>query len=111
MPVDTHAQAFAYIFEGDGIFADASDSIGVLTEKTLPNGKEFIQRETTGNRSLVIFSAGDEVVLQSGDLGIRFLLVSGRTYKRTGRLARPYRDEYVPGNSTSASGFKDRQFY
>ena len=35
-------------------------------------------RERTGNRSLVMFGAGDEVVVQAGDQGIRFLLVSGR---------------------------------
>jgi len=31
-----------------------------------------------GNRSLVLFDRGDEVVVQAGDEGIRFLLVSGR---------------------------------
>jgi redox-sensitive bicupin YhaK (pirin superfamily) len=35
-------------------------------------------RETAGNRSLVLFDTGDEVVVQAGDQGIRFLLVSGR---------------------------------
>ena len=31
-----------------------------------------------GNRSLVLFDSGDEVVVQAGDEGIRFLLVSGK---------------------------------
>ncbi len=31
-----------------------------------------------GNRSLVLFDQGDEVVVQAGEQGIRFLLVSGR---------------------------------
>ena len=31
-----------------------------------------------GNRSLVVFDRGDEVVVQAGDQGIRFLLVSGQ---------------------------------
>ena len=31
----------------------------------------------TGNRSLVLFDSGDEVSVQAGDEGIRFLLVSG----------------------------------
>ena len=31
----------------------------------------------TGNRSLVLFDSGDEVTVQAGDEGIRFLLVSG----------------------------------
>jgi redox-sensitive bicupin YhaK (pirin superfamily) len=30
------------------------------------------------NRSLVLFDSGDEVVVQAGDDGIRFLLVSGK---------------------------------
>ncbi len=78
LPVDTHAQAFAYIFEGDGQFRDASEPLGVLTEKTDSDGNEFVQREKTGNRSLVLFSSGDEVVVTAGHNGLRFLLVSGR---------------------------------
>jgi quercetin 2,3-dioxygenase len=38
-------------------------------------------RETTGNRSLVLFDNGDEVTVQAGDAGIRFLLVSGQPLK------------------------------
>ena len=30
-----------------------------------------------GNRSLVVFDRGDEITVQAGDEGIRFLLVSG----------------------------------
>jgi redox-sensitive bicupin YhaK (pirin superfamily) len=30
------------------------------------------------NRSLVLFDKGDEVVVEAGDEGIRFLLVSGK---------------------------------
>jgi hypothetical protein len=30
------------------------------------------------NRSLILFDRGDEVVVQAGDEGIRFLLVSGK---------------------------------
>ncbi|HMB79390.1 MAG TPA: pirin-like C-terminal cupin domain-containing protein, partial [Vicinamibacterales bacterium] len=37
-----------------------------------------VRRDETGNRSLVLFDTGDEVVVQAGDEGIRFLLVSGR---------------------------------
>ena len=33
------------------------------------------------NRSLVLFDSGDEVVVQAGDDGIRFLLVSGEPLK------------------------------
>jgi hypothetical protein len=35
-------------------------------------------RERTGNRSLVLFDSGDEVIVQAGDEGVRFLLVSGK---------------------------------
>ena len=38
-------------------------------------------REQTGNRSLVLFDAGDEVTVQAGEDGIRFLLVSGKPIK------------------------------
>jgi redox-sensitive bicupin YhaK (pirin superfamily) len=34
--------------------------------------------DETGNRSLVLFDRGDEIVVQAGGEGIRFLLVSGK---------------------------------
>ena len=34
--------------------------------------------DQTGNRSLVLFDRGDEVTVQAGEQGIRFLLVSGK---------------------------------
>ena len=76
LPVDTRRHAFAYVFEGSGMFRDASEPFGVLTEQ--PGPVETVAREQTGNRSLVLFDSGDEVVVQAGDLGIRFLLISGR---------------------------------
>ena len=51
--------------------------IGVLTEKAGGDG-DILVRERTGNRSLVLFDRGDEIVVQAGDEGIRFLLVSGK---------------------------------
>ena len=39
---------------------------------------ELLIRERTGNRSLVVFDSGDEVTVQAGEDGIRFLLVSGK---------------------------------
>ncbi|MEM1161512.1 MAG: pirin family protein [Pseudomonadota bacterium] len=79
--VEVERHAFAYVFEGSGTFRDASDPFGVLTEKEGPNGEELLIRETTGNRSLVVFDQGDEIVVQAGDEGIRFLLVSGKPIK------------------------------
>ena len=73
--VDRHA--FAYIFAGSGSFNSASKPFGVLTEKEV-DGLELKIREQTGNRSLVVFDRGDEVTVQAGEQGIRFLLVSGK---------------------------------
>jgi redox-sensitive bicupin YhaK (pirin superfamily) len=47
----------------------------VLTERV---GADSPVLERTGNRSLVLFDDGDDVTVQAGDEGIRFLLVSGR---------------------------------
>lgn len=76
LPVESSRHAFAYIFEGSGTFPDASEPFGVLTEKEGP--VETVVREQTGNRSLVLFDSGDEIVVQAGEHGIRFLLVSGK---------------------------------
>ena len=42
---------------------------------------EILVREQTGNRSLVLFDSGDEVTVQAGAEGIRFILVSGKPIK------------------------------
>jgi quercetin 2,3-dioxygenase len=76
LAVETSRHAFAYVFAGSGTFRDASDPQGVLTEAA--DGTDAITRDRTGNRSLVLFDRGDEVVVQAGDEGIRFLLVSGK---------------------------------
>jgi quercetin 2,3-dioxygenase len=76
LAVETSRHAFAYVFAGSGTFRGASDPRGVLTEAT--DGTDAMTRDRTGNRSLVLFDRGDEVVVQAGDEGIRFLLVSGK---------------------------------
>jgi len=76
LPIDTRRHAFAYVFEGSGAFRDASEPFGVLTEQDGP--VTTVAREQTGNRSLVLFGAGDEVTVRAGEEGVRFLLVSGR---------------------------------
>lgn len=76
LAVETSRHAFAYVFAGSGTFRDASAPRGVLTEQT--DGTDTVRREHTGNRSLVLFDSGDEIVVQAGDEGIRFLLVSGK---------------------------------
>ncbi len=80
LKVETERHAFAYVFEGSGSFASASQLFGVLTEKQV-DGTETLVRERTGNRSLVLFDSGDEVTVQAGEEGIRFLLVSGKPLK------------------------------
>jgi quercetin 2,3-dioxygenase len=77
LPVELERHAFAYVFEGSGSFRSASQPFGVLTEKEV-DGNETVVRERTGNRSLVLFDSGDEVTVQAGEEGIRFLLVSGK---------------------------------
>lgn len=57
LPVETTRHAFAYVFEGSG---------------------SFTNNEIADDRSLVLFDSGDEVVVQAGPMGIRFLLISGR---------------------------------
>ena len=75
--VDTYRTAFAYIFAGSGSFRDASKPIGVKIEKEV-NGEELNIRDMSGNRTLVVFDSGDEITVQAGEQGIRFLLVSGK---------------------------------
>ena len=76
LAVETSRHAFAYVFAGSGSFRDASDPQGVLTEEIATGAT--VRDDDTRNRSLVLFDRGDEVVVQAGDEGIRFLLVSGK---------------------------------
>jgi len=76
LPVETARQGFAYVIEGSGTFRDASQPLDVPTERVEPDVGVTI--EETGNRSLVLFDRGDEVTVQAGEAGIRFLLVSGK---------------------------------
>ena len=78
LPVALDDNAFAYVFEGSGVFRDASDPRGVLTDRVGGGGDGEPVLEAAGNRSLVLFGKGDEVVVRAGPEGIRFLLVSGR---------------------------------
>jgi redox-sensitive bicupin YhaK (pirin superfamily) len=72
LPVESSRHAFAYVFAGSGRFRDASEPIAVQNELTGDYEGDL------GNRSLLLFDSGDEIVVESGDEGIRFLLVSGR---------------------------------
>ena len=76
LPVETVRHAFAYVFAGSGKFCNASGPLTVPTEaiKWLDTNPPV----EADNRSLVLFDSGDEVTVQAGDNGIRFLLVSGK---------------------------------
>ena len=75
LAVETPRHAFAYVFAGSGRFHDASEPLPVRTEDV--GGGETAAETPAGNRSLVLFDGGDEITVQAGDEGIRFLLVSG----------------------------------
>ncbi len=76
LKVETTRNAFAYVFAGAGTFRDASRPRAVLTEQTAkPEAPPVYDAR---NHSLVLFDRGDEIVVQAGDEGIRFLLVSGK---------------------------------
>lgn len=75
-PMESQSQGFAYVFEGSGKFCNIATPLAVPTESdkwwnTDPHAEE-------DNRTLVLFDEGDEISVQSGKDGIRFLLVSGR---------------------------------
>ncbi len=74
--IDTYRRAFAYVFEGQGAFVDASRPQGVLLEKEVA-GEELHIRDMSGDRTLVRFGTGDEITVQAGPDGVRFLLISG----------------------------------
>ena len=76
LAIETGRHAFAYVFAGSGTFRDASAPRGVLTEEV--GAANTLVFDQTGNRSLVLFDTGDEIVVQAGPEGIRFLLVSGK---------------------------------
>jgi len=76
LPVASARHTFAYVFAGTGKFCNASGPLAVPTEGV--GWLETNPPSEAENRSLVLFDAGDEVEVQSGDDGIRFLLVSGK---------------------------------
>jgi redox-sensitive bicupin YhaK (pirin superfamily) len=76
LPVETTRNAFAYVFSGAGKFCNASGPLEVPTEAA--GWSDTTPPTEADNRSLVLFDRGDEVTVQAGDEGVRFLLISGR---------------------------------
>ncbi len=105
--VDAYRSTFAYIFQGSASFRDASKPFGVLVEKEV-DGEEVHIRDMSGNRTLVVFDTGDEIVVQSGDEGVRFLLVSGAPIKEPvawhGPIVMNTREELVQAFDDLRSG-------
>ena len=79
LPLDTRNNAFAYVFSGSGKFCDASQPLAVPTESV--GWLDTHPPVETDNRSLILFDSGDEVTIQAGEEGIRFLLISGKPFK------------------------------
>jgi redox-sensitive bicupin YhaK (pirin superfamily) len=77
LPVEVTRHAFAYVFAGSGSFRDASGPRPVLTDTTGDVDDNAVYNDAR-DRSLVLFDRGDEVTVQAGGHGIRFLLVSGK---------------------------------
>ena len=71
LPVARSRNVFAYVFEGAGRFAAASEPQPVKTDVV---GQDGVQAD---NRSLILFDSGDEITVETRNEGVRFLLVSG----------------------------------
>jgi redox-sensitive bicupin YhaK (pirin superfamily) len=80
LPVEVTSHAFAYVFAGSGTFANASPPQPVPSD--IVTGTQLLDTQPLAtladNRSLVLFSQGDEVRVHAGPEGIRFLLISGK---------------------------------
>jgi redox-sensitive bicupin YhaK (pirin superfamily) len=76
LPIETTRHAFAYVFAGSGKFGNASGPLAVPTEGV--GWSDTAHPTEVDNRSLVLFDQGDELVVQAGEEGIRFLLISGK---------------------------------
>ena len=79
LPVETTRHAFAYVVAGAGKFCNASGPLAVPTEGV--GWADTAPPTEAENRTLVLFDRGDEVTVQAGDDGIRFLMVSGKPLK------------------------------
>ena len=76
LPVEITRHAFAYVFAGDGRFCNASAPLVVPTESE--GWADQVPPTSVENRMLVLFDRGDEVTVEAGQQGVRFLLVSGK---------------------------------
>src|SRR4029077_7343754 len=70
LAVETTRHAFAYVFAGSGKFANASGPRPVKTDEA--GDVDTATYQPAGDRALVVFDRGDEVVVQAGEQGLRF---------------------------------------
>lgn len=76
LSVETSRHAFAYVFAGAGKFCNASEPLAVPTESV--GWLDTHPPTEADNRSLILFDSGEEVAVEAGEEGLRFLLVSGQ---------------------------------
>lgn len=76
LPVEMTRHALAYVFAGGGKFCNASRPLDVPTEAV--GWFDTNPPAEADNCSLVLFDRGDEIELEAGQDGVRFLLVSGK---------------------------------
>ena len=76
LPVETTRHAFAYVFAGSGTFATPPSHGRCDRHGRRPDPRAGRRSPAIARSSL--FDRGDEVVVQAGPTGIRFLLVSGK---------------------------------
>jgi hypothetical protein len=76
LPVETPRNALAYVFGGSGRFANASRPLPIRTDRI--GDASGMEADDADNLSLVVFDSGEEITVQAGEQGIRFLLVSGK---------------------------------
>ena len=69
--IDAYRNVFAYVFEGEAAFVDASEPVGILTEKEL-DGKEVQVRDMSGNRTLIYFDSGVKLSCRPVKTGLGF---------------------------------------
>ena len=76
LPAPASHHAFAYVFEGAGRFCNAAGPLDVPTEGA--GWSDATPSELAADRTLVLFGDGDDITVQAGPAGVRFLLVAGK---------------------------------
>ena len=74
--VESSRNAFAYVFAGQAKFCNAPAPLAVPTEGS--GWSDATPPADADDHTLLLFDRGDEIVVQAGDAGVRFLLVSGK---------------------------------